>query len=326
MKKTLSVLLAIALVFSLAACTAKQSEQTTEPTTVTPVHMNVATLKGPTGMGMAKLMSDEASNTNYSFTLSSDPTEITTGIINGSLDIAACPLNLASVLYNKTNGAVTMLAINTKGVLYVLENGNTINSISDLKGKKIYATGQGATPEYVLNYILEKNGIKDSVEIEYKTEHSELATLAINNEVSLCMLPEPNVTTVLAKNSSFRVALDLTKEFESASGVSLAMGCIVVRNDFLQNNEQAVRAFLDEYKASVDYTNANIDAASEIIASQGIVPSAAIAKAALPNCNIVFVSGAEMKTMAQTNLQVLFDSNASSVGGKLPGDGFYYNY
>lgn len=327
MKKTLSMLLAVVLLFSLAACGVKENETTAPTTTAAPaVHMNIATLKGPTGMGMAKMMSDEKDNSNYTFTLSSDPTEISTGIINGSFDIAACPLNLASVLFNKTKGAVTLLAINTEGVLYIMENGNTVNSIKDLKGKKIYATGQGATPEYVLNYLLEQNNIKDSVEIEYKTEHAELATLAVGNKVSLCMLPEPNVTTVLSKNSEFRIAVDMTKEFEAASGVSLAMGCIIVRNEFLQNNKDAVNSFLNEYKASVEYVNANIDASSELIASLGIVPASAVAKKALPNCNIVFITGDEMKKTAQKNFEILYNSNPASVGGNLPTDGFYYNY
>ncbi|MCR4926190.1 MAG: ABC transporter substrate-binding protein [Clostridiales bacterium] len=336
MKKIISCTLVVTLLLSIAvmfsACSTKtpanNGETTTEPAQKATV--NILTLKGPTGMGMAKLISDDNAGTtanDYNFTISANTDDIAAAVTNKSSDIIACPLNMASVLYNKTQGQIQMLAVNTLGVLYVLENGNTINSVKDLKGKTIYCSGQGATPEYVLNYILEKNGIDPTkdVKIEWKSEHSELATAVTSNTVKIAVLPEPNVSAVLSANQDVRIALNLTEEFEKVAGdVKLAMGCIIARKEFVDANKEAVNKFLDEYKASAEYVVNNVDAAAQLIVDSGIIPKLPIAKKAIPNCNIVFIEGEEMKKITNANLKVLFDANNKSVGGKLPDDSFFY--
>lgn len=331
-RKLSALVLVAVMLLSFAACTgANTADNTTEPVTqrelVKGTQVNIAMLKGPTGIGAAKLMSDlDSSKTDnkYQFTLSTDPTEITSGIISGSFDIAACPLNLASVLYNKTEGKVQILAVNTLGTLYILSNDASVTSIADLAGKTVVAAGQGATPEYVLNYLLEKNGIADKVTVEYKSEHSEVATLAASGSASIVLLPEPNVTSVLLQNNSFSVAVDLSKEFEKASGVSLAMGCVIARKDFVENNPDAIEIFMSEYKASIDYAASNLEDTAALCETYGIIPKAAVAKKAIPNCNITFVSGEEMKKVVTENLTVLAAANPASVGGKLPADDFWY--
>lgn len=285
---------------------------------------NIGTLQGPTGMGMVTLMGDEFSS-KYNITIESAPDAVVGKIINGELDIAAVPVNLAATLYNKTEGNIMMIAVNTLGVLYVLEDGETVNSMADLAGKKLYATGQGSTPEYMLSYLLEKNGLTDSVTVEYKAEHSELATLMASGEVKLGMLPEPNVTATMAKNENLRVALDLTKEWKDAAGVEPVQGCIVVRKDYFEQNQAVVRLFLKEYEAAVNYTKANQAETAALMEKYGIIGSAAIAEKAIDKCNIVCYRDEAMRTAAEAMLQVLFDANPKSVGGALPGDDFYYN-
>lgn len=335
-KKLTALILALAMIFALAACAGNDDDQISTgdaPKTT----VNVATLMGPTGIGMTKLMDDDekgSSANDYNFTVATSPDQIVAAISNATdpIDIAACPINLASTLYKKTNGAVQIAAINTLGVLYILENGNTINSISDLKGKTLYATGQGSTPEYILNYILEANGLTpgEDVTINYVAEHAELATMIATGKVDLAMLPEPNVTSARVQNSDLRIALDVTEEWGKATVLNgdgeseLVQGCIIVRKEFAENNPEALEAFLEEYKASVDYVNANVDEASTLCETYGIIPKAAVAKMAIPNCNITFVKGTEMKELAQSNLQILFDANPSSIGGAMPADDFYY--
>lgn len=318
MKKISLILIMALLVIGIVSCSQPAADG----------EINIITLKGPTGMGMAKLMEDSSNgdtDNNYNFTLASAPDEVTAEVIKGAVDIAAVPINLAGVLYQKTEGAIQIAAINTLGVLYVLENGNEINSINDLEGKTIYATGQAATPEYILKYILEKNNI--NAEIIFKTEHSELATLMVAGEVVLGMLPEPNVTTVMNQNLDVRIALNLTEEWEKISGDDsvLAQGCIIVNKEFAKNNKKALDKFLAEYKSSVDFTNSNLDDASQLIEKYEIVPSAALAKKALPNCNITYIDKDNMKTYVNNIYQVLFDANPASIGGTIPDDGFFYN-
>ncbi|MBQ4115800.1 MAG: ABC transporter substrate-binding protein [Clostridia bacterium] len=305
-----------------------QAETKEEVKEEKPESIRVITLAGPTGMGMAKLMDDDTNNKtayNYEFTVSSAPDQVSPEIIKGNYDIAAVPVNLASVLYNKTEGKLQVAGINTLGVLYMLENGNTINSVADLKGKTIYATGQGSNPEYVLRYILTKNNIdpdKD-VTIEFLAEHAELATKLKNNSVAIGMLPEPQVTAATT-GSQVRIALDLTKEWDKVSEDKLVQGCIVVRKEFADKYPTALAKFLEEYKNSVDFVNNNVDEASALIEKAGIIPKAAVAKKAIPNCNICLITGDEMKSSVSQMLKVLFDANAASVGGKLPDDEFYH--
>ncbi len=333
MKKAMAILLAVILVLSLGACAGdsttteptKVPEATVAPTSVPtePIGASISALKGPTGMGMAKLMED-----GYQIALASAPDDVTAEVIKGAVDIAAVPVNLAAVLYKKTGGEVQIAAVNTLGVLHILENGNTINSIADLKGKTIYATGQGTTPEYALRYVLSKNGIdpdKD-VTIEFLSEHAELATKMVSGDVTIGLLPEPNVTSVLKGNESVRDAIDLSAEWDKVAGSEskLTMGCIVVNKKFAQEHKEELDLFLAQYEASVNYVNNNIDEAAELIAKYEIVPSAAVAKSAIPKCNITFIAGEEMKTAAGGFLKVLCDANPASVGGELPDDNFYY--
>ena len=327
MKKIISLLLVFAIVFAFAACGKNETKNETNNGVTEKVKMNVACLAGPTGIGMVNLMKsqdDKTTKNDYTFSVVSDPTEIVAGITNGSYDIAACPINLAATLYNKLEGNVQVLSVNTKGVLYILENGNTINSLVDLAGKTLYATGQGSTPEYILNYLLEQSGIADSVTVEYVASHDELATLAASGEATISMLPEPKVTAALTKNPNLRIALNLTTEFEKLSGKTLIQGVVIAKKDFVEKNPEAVKAFLEEYKASIDAVNKDIDTTSILCEQYGIIPKAAVAKKAIPNCNIAYMDGANMKASVLANLQIFFDANPKSVGGKLPNDDFYY--
>ncbi|MBO4869275.1 MAG: ABC transporter substrate-binding protein [Clostridia bacterium] len=324
MKKIIALLLAaimLAGTVSLVSCTQKEDK---------PEQIRVLTLMGPTGMGMAKLITDGKEGKNaqeYTFTVATAPDQVSAQVIKGDFEIAAVPVNLAAVLYNKTDGAVKVAGVNTLGVLYMLENGSTVNSVADLKGKTIYATGQGSTPEYALRYILTKNGIdpdKD-VTVQYLAEHAELATQMTAGSVTLGMLPEPNVTSVMLNNKDVRIALDLNAEWKKVSGADMVMGCIIVSAKFAEEHPQALKKFLEEYKASVEFANGDVDEAAAVIEAAGIVPKAAVAKKALPNCNIVLLTGKDMKTPLQGMLNVLFEAEAKSVGGKLPDDAFYYN-
>lgn len=329
MKKIISMALVAVMVLSLCACgnSAKQGETTTAPTTAyQSVKMNVLGLKGPTGMGMAKLIADDKDSktaNDYNVSIIADPTQIASAITTKEQDIVACPLNMSAALYNKTKGGVQILAVNTLGTLYILDKTGTVNSLADLKGKTIVTSGQGATPEYAINYILDKNGLKDSVKVEYLSEHSEVATAILTGKADIVMLPEPNVTVVTTKNSDIKVAINLTDEWDKISDTKLAMGCIIGRTEYLKENPDAVAKFLEEYKASVDFINSDATA-GQLIADAGILDAAPIAQKAIKTSNITFVSGADMKTMVQSNLNVLFTANPKSVGGAMPNDDFYY--
>jgi len=292
--------------------------------------IKLATLKGPTGLGMLKLMSDNDAKTaanNYAFTLVASPDEIVSKISTGEIDAAAVPTNLAATLYNKTNGKVQLAAINTLGVLSLLTSDTNIKSVKDLKGKTIYASGQGSTPEYALNYIFKQNGLEvgKDVKVQYVAEHAELATLMITGKAAIAVLPEPFVTQVMGKNKSVKIGLNITEEWNKVAGDKsvLTMGCLIVRKDFAEKNKEAFNAFLDEYKKSVDYTTSSVEQAAALSEKYGIMP-AAVAQKAIPNCNIVYIDGADMKAKIPDFLNILFKANPKSVGGKLPGDDFYY--
>ena len=315
------VMIAAALVFS--SCGKKDPDYTN-------VNARTFALKGPTGMGIAKLMDDAANEKaalDYEFTIVSSPTEITPEIIAGRFEIAALPINLAATLYNK-GADISVVAVNTLGVLYTIEKGNTVKSLEDLKGKTIYATGKGSTPEYIINYLLEKAGIAGEVNIIYLSDGAEVASnvLAEKDGVTIGILPEPAVSSALVQDKSgeVRVALDMSAEWDKVSDTPIVQGVIVMSNKFLSENSGAAEKFLKEYKASTDFANENIEEASALIEKYGIVPKAAIAKRAIPNCNIVCTTGDEAYSAIAAMLGVLFEANPASVGGKMPDDNFYY--
>lgn len=317
MKKILALFLAAVMLIGMAACSKNEK---------TGVTVNIGVLKGPTGMGAAWLMDQNEqglSSNSYNFTIAGAPDVLTGQLISGDMDMAALPTNAISTLYNKTEGKITVLGVNALGVLYVLENGDRINSVADLEGKTILASGQGSTAEYVLNYILEQNGV--SAEIFWASEHSEAATLALSGEYDIVMLPEPFVTTVTTKNGSFRVALDLTREWEALGGGELTMGGIAVRTEFLEAHPDAVKAFVKEYANSVAFTNAQPADAAKLIAKYEIAAEE-IAKNAIPRCNIVWLHGENYKAKLENFLGVVYKANPAGIGGKMPGDDFYQSY
>lgn len=317
MKKILALFLAAVMLIGMAACSKNEK---------TGVTVNIGVLKGPTGMGAAWLMDQNEqglSANSYNFTIAGAPDVLTGQLISGDMDMAALPANAISTLYNKTEGKITVLGVNALGVLYVLENGDRINSVADLEGKTILASGQGSTAEYVLNYILEQNGV--SAEIFWASEHSEAATLALSGEYDIVMLPEPFVTTVTTKNGSFRVALDLTREWEALGGGELTMGGIAVRTEFLEAHPDAVKAFVKEYANSVAFTNAQPADAAKLIAKYEIAAEE-IAKNAIPRCNIVWLHGENYKAKLENFLGVVYEANPAGIGGKMPGDDFYQSY
>ena len=247
-------------------------------------------------------------------------------LIKGDIDIAALPVNVCAVLNQKTEGKVKLLAVNTLGTLYIMSNDESIKTVADLKGKTVLSAGQGTTTEYVLAHILEKNGLKagTDVTVEYASEHAEVVTKASSGSYSVILLPEPFVTQMKLAGKGFNVAIDLTAEWKKLGEGELTMGAVAVRSDFAEKNPEAVAQFLSDYKKSVDFAVNNADEASALIEKHGIVAKAAVAKQALPNCNLTLITGKEMKDNASAYLKVLFDASPAAVGGELPGDAFYY--
>lgn len=330
MMKITAFLMTTVLAFGvLSGCSNKNTENTVTED-VKPVEkttINIGVIKGPTSIGAVKLMEEDENGTSendYNFVIASSPDELNGKIINGEIDIAAVPTNAAAVLYNKTEGEIKLSALNTLGVLYILEKGNEIQSINDLSGKKIVASGKGAVPEYAINYILEKNGITD-VEIEYKTEHAEAVTELVSGNAQIALVPEPNVTAALSSDPEIRIALDITDEWNKVSdGTVLSMGSIVARNDFIENNKEAFDEFLDEYEDSIEFVNSDMESASQLVEKYGIMPKAAVALKAIPNCNIVYIDGKEMKESIEGFYNILYGYEPKSIGGKLPDENFYY--
>ena len=322
-KRIFSVLLAAVLL--LSGCTASaKGLSTQEP-------VRIAGLKGPTTMGLVNLLDQEQEGTaalDYDLRLYGTADEIVPGLIKGELDMAAIPANLAAALYQKTKGGIQVLAVNTLGVLYVVEKGDTVHSMADLKGRTILSTGKGTTPEYLLRYLLEANGLDPDrdVRIEYCSEATEVtAQMAAARQDAIAVLPQPYVTAAGMKDPGLRVALDLTAEWDRVSDSQLVTGVTVVRTQYAQEHPDVVEAFLRDYGRSVRTANTDLDRTAALCEEQGVVAKAAIARKALPACNIVCRTGEEMRRDVSAYLSVLFAANPASVGGQLPDEGFYWS-
>ncbi|MDO4867972.1 MAG: PhnD/SsuA/transferrin family substrate-binding protein [Clostridia bacterium] len=289
---------------------------------------NVGALKGPTAMGMVGMMRDNADS--YSFTLAAAPDEVVPLLVKGELDIAAVPANLGAVLYNNTQGAVKALAINTLGVLYIVERGDTVHALEDLKGRTLVTAGKGSTPEYALNALLRGAGLdpESDVTIEFKSEHAECLAAMLNDETLVAMLPQPFATVAQTKADDLRIALDLTAEWDAQQAQSenpsaMITGIVVARADFVESNPEAVSQFMADYAASVAFVQSDVPGAAQLIGEFDIF-EAGPAEKALPYCNIVFIDGEEMHGLLGGYLAELFAQDPASVGGALPDESFYY--
>jgi NitT/TauT family transport system substrate-binding protein len=329
-RTTVMVLVLVLGLALLGACAAKPTSDVAQTPAIEAVDVRVVALKGPTAIGLVKMMDEAAAGTitsnNYEFSISALIDEVPPLLAKGEVDIAAVPANLASVLYNNTNGSLEVLAINTLGVLYLVENGETVKTLDDLRGKTIYASGKGATPEYALNYVLTQGGLdpNSDVTIEWLPEHSACVAALAQNPAGVALLPQPFVTTAQIQDANLRVALDLTSEWEATSDDSILItGVVVARKAFIEENPQVVEDFLEHYKTSVDFVNSEVDEASVLVGNFDIVP-AAVAKRAIPACNIVCITGEEMRNLLLGYLSALYDQNPQAVGGKLPQDDFFY--
>ena len=308
------------LCLALTGCGAKK-----ESTVV-----RVGSMKGPTSMGLLFMMeADEAGETknDYEFTMVTAADELLPLVVKGELDIALVPANVASVLYNKTQGGVTVIDINTLGVLYMVSGDTSLADVTDLKGKTIYLTGKGTTPDYTLQYILAKNGMTDECTLEYKSEATEVAATLAENPDAVGLLPQPFVTVACAQNEALSIIFSMDEEWKKAQGdegSSTVTGVTVVRNEFLKENEDAVKAFLEEHAESAKAINEDAAAGATLAVEAGIIAKEPIAQKAIPNCNIVCITGEEVKAKLSAYLQVLFDQSPEAVGGSLPGEEFYY--
>lgn len=289
--------------------------------------VRVGSLKGPTTMGIVNLMSESEAGTaegSYEFTMSAEPSEVMASMVAGDLDIAMVPSNVAAVMNNKVEGGVSVIDINTLGVLYCVTGDDSITSIADLSGKIVLTTGQGATPEYTMNYLLEQNGVTDCT-LEFKSEATEIAALLAEDSDQIAILPQPFVTVAEAQNEELVTAFSLTDEWDAVSdGSQLITGVTVVTNSFLEEHQEEVELFIKEHEESAELATSDVTATAELVAQYGIIEKAPVAEKAIPYCNIVCITGEDMKTALSGFLEVLYEQDPTSVGGSLPSDDFYY--
>ena len=333
MKRIITITLTLAIILTAALFTACRRE----PMLVDGMLVvNIGALRGPTGMGLAPLMewAEDPSHSLwvgfeteniYNFVLGGSPDEMTVGLINGTLDIAMIPTNVASILYNRNGIDVNLIALKTLGVLFILDNTGEIETVEDLRGRTVNLAGQGSIPQFALEHILRENYLMPGLDVElaFRAEHTEVAALMVAGDIDIALLPQPFVTTVTLQNQAVQIALDLTKEWEAVSpGSTMVMTAVVVRTEFLEAHPEAVARFLADQEASINFANNNIDDAAEIIGRLEIVPTH-VARIAIPHTNLVHIVGEEMRVLAQSFLSVMYDANPVSVGGNLPSEAFY---
>lgn len=321
MNKLCCFLLSMILCFSFAGCSKENAKEPEEK-----VSVRVGGLKGPTSMGLLFMMEEESEN-QYDFKMATAADELLPLMVQGELDIALVPANVAAVLYQKTQGGVSVIDLNTLGVLYMVSGDTSIESIADLKGKTIYLTGKGTTPDYVLQYLLSENYLLEECKLEYKSEATEVAAVLSEDEQAVGFLPQPFVTAACAQNDALKVVLSANEEWtklQGEEGSRMVTGVTVVRKAFLEEHKEAVELFITEHAKSVEAINADAQVGAALCVKAGIVANEPIARKAIPNCNIVCITDEEMKQALEGYLKVLYTQAPESVGGKLPGEDFYY--
>lgn len=324
MKKIFSIIMSILILISFAGCTQKESvKETKEKITI-----KVATLKGPTGLSMMKMIKDNpkiGDNVEVEYTIATTPDLLKSKVLNNEVDIVALPTNMAAILYNKGQSQYKLGAINTLGVLYLVSTRDDIKSINDLNGKDIKISSKGSVPDFIFRYVLDKNHIRPN-NISYVMEHSNLAKEVIEGDTEIALLPEPFVTMVNMKNKDAKVVLDIQKEYGKVqeSDSSLPMGCILVKNQLAKNNPQIVDEFFKSYEKSINWVNGNVKEAGDLAQELKILPNNKMAELSIPKCNIVYVNSKASKVILDKFYEILLNFNPKSVGGKIPDEEFYY--
>ncbi len=321
MKKKMMLFAAVAMSVSMLAGTSV--------TALAQDTARVGSLKGPTSMGLVSFMNEaeteDDEDVQFTFEMMAAADEVSAGFTSGDLDIALVPANIASILYNKTEGKVQVIDVNTLGVLYIVTADESIAGVADLKGKAIYSTGKGQTPEYVLNYLLEANGIsQDDVTVEFKSEATEVVSVLAQDESAIGILPQPFATAACKQNENLKEVCDLTREWDKTGKGTLVTGVTIAKKDYIDANPEVIEEFLDEHEDSIEFAEEDTAKTAELVAAAGIVEKAPIAEAAIPKCNLKYLDGEEMKTALGGYLEVLMEQNPESIGGSLPGDDFYY--
>lgn len=310
-------------------CGGKQTPQKEQVT------IRIGSLKGPTSMGILNLMEKAGKGETrdaYSFQMATGADELLPLMVKGELDICLVPANVGALLYHKTEGQVSVIDINTLGVLYMVTGEEEIRDVQDLKGRTIYLTGKGTTPEASLRYLLEKNGLEDACTLEFKSEATEVVALLKENEKAVGLLPQPFVASALIQNPELRVVLDMNEQWmkiqkETVSGTGqeegMVTGITLVRNAFLEQHPEAVTEFLKEHRESVDGINADPKKGAVLAVEAGIVGKEVIAEQAIPKCNLTCIVGEEMKAALKPYLKVLTEFDEKITGGE-PDEEFYY--
>lgn len=334
MRKVLPVLMALAMTAAaLTGCAKGAGETAAEATTAAAAGytLRIGSLKGPTSMGLVELMDQAAKGEakgSYEFTMVTAADELLGKIVSGDLDVALVPSNMASIIFNKTNHGVNVLNINTLGVLYVVSSDDSIKFIADLKGKTVYLTGKGTTPDYALQYLLKANGMTtDDVTLEYKSEPTEVAALLKEKPDTIGLLPQPFVTVAMAQNDTLKMVLDLTKEWDAVSGEdggSLVTGVTICRGELFEEHADAIQTFMEEQKASAAFANENVAETAKLVAAAGIIEKAPVAEKAIPYCSITYIDGTDMKNRLYGYLSALYEMDPATVGGELPTKDFFY--
>lgn len=321
MKKIKSLLVVLCAFFMfLTACGKNDAESQT---------VRVGSLKGPTSIGLVNLMEDSKNGNSegkYEFTMETGADTLLGLMTSGQLDIALVPANVASVLYNKTEGNVLVIDINTLGVLYMVSADDGINSVNDLKGKKIYLTGKGTTPDIVLQYLLDSYGLSDTdVTIEYMSEATEALNAIMEDNTAVALLPQPFATAALIKDESLKTVIDTTEAWNAINkDCQVVTGVTIVRKEFLENNKEAVNLFMKEHKLSAEKANSDVETSSTLCETYGIIEKAPIAKKAIPMCNITYIDGNGMMDSLSKYYDVLSEYNIQFLGGSVPSEDFYY--
>lgn len=333
--KKFSFCLVVVLVLSMLMVACSNETPNNQPETpetpvqnIEPVNVTIAGLKGPTSIGMIKMIDEKAlqnDNYNVEYVQESAPDSLTGKIINGEIQISSVPINLASVLYNKTQGKVQLLAVNTIGNLYIVGT-EDLNAISQLENKTIGMSAKGSTPDFAMNYILNKSGLEGKTELNYSLDHATLAQSVIAEDTKIALLPQPFATQTMLKNPNVKMLIDLNEAWNDASEGSsqLYTGCIIVNKEFAENNPEFISEFLNQYEQSVNWVLENQKDASVLVAKHEIMPDAALVEKAIPYCGITFKNAEEAKSGLNDFYKVLFDSNPASVGGSMPDDEFYF--
>lgn len=287
----------------------------------------VASISGPAALGFVKAMEPGINpqvrlGDTVQYTFEADEEAMYAQLLEGKADMAVVPAETAAKLYREGAG-YQLAAVNTGGYLYLLSADESINAVSDLRGKAVTIVGEGSAADVVFRHLLTQAGIDPDNDLTLT--YAESAETAMENVTNsgLILLSEPWVTDLLDENNDFSIALDIREEWMRANGEGVPLTCLIVKKEIPVDRAEEWDLFVADYQDSIEWINNNPAETAELLDKHEIGITKEQAEGVISRSNLEYLDATKAKSAVEKYLNLFLEANPDAIGGSMPDTEFY---